>query len=353
MKSPFKQGNYRPINLLLLSGLILLAPACKGKEAAEHAQPAVLPVKEVRVVSVSAQPAQQQNEVAGTVTAAESATIAAKVAGVITALPVNLGSAVRQGQVLVKISAGEINAQLAQAETQLAQAKRNLEREQRLLAKEAATRESVKNLEEAVRLAEAGLAQAQTMVGYTTLTAPFSGLVSEKIANIGDLATPGTPLLVVENNNRLQVAVPVPEALLARIKSGDLLPLSIPAANFSGSGKVAEISPAGDPASRTAIIKLALTAPGLRAGQFARVTLPGDDASTAAAITVPAQAVVAFGQMEKIFVVENGTAHLRLVRTGERHDGQVEILAGLDGGAQVVSEGATQLSDGQPVRVQP
>jgi RND family efflux transporter MFP subunit len=352
MKIKNQTSSFRQLNLVLLTGLILLTPACKGKEAPEHAQPASLPVQAVRVVSVGAQPAQHQNEVVGTVTAAESATIAAKVAGVITGLPVNVGSAVRQGQVLVRISAGEINAQLAQAETRLAQAKRNLEREQRLLAKEAATRETVKNLEEAVHLAEAGQQQAQTMVGYTTLTAPFSGLVAQKIANIGDLATPGAPLLVVENNNRLQVAVPVPEGLLAQIKSGDALPLAIPAANFNGTGKVAEISPAGDPASRTAMVKLAVTAPGLRAGQFARVTLPGATA-TNNALTVPATAVVAFGQMEKLFVVENSTAHLRLVRTGASHDGQIEIVAGLTGGEQVVSEGAAQLSDGQPVRVQP
>jgi len=352
MKNDHQNLSYRHLNLLLLAGIILLTPACKGKEAMEHAQPSPLPAQEVRVVSVGAQPAQHQNEVVGTVTAAESATIAAKVAGVITALPVNVGSAVRQGQMLVKISAGEINAQQAQAETQLAQAKRNLEREQRLLAKEAATRETVKNMEEAVRLAEAGYQQTQTMVGYTSLTAPFSGLVSQKIANVGDLATPGAPLLVLENNNRLQVAVPVPEGLLALIKSGDSLPLSIPAANFSGTGKVAEISPAGDPASRTATVKLAVAAPGLRAGQFARVTLPGATAAPNA-LTVPAPAVVTFGQMEKLFVVENSTAHLRLVRTGSTHDGQVEILAGLTGGEQVVSESAAQLSDGQPVRVQP
>jgi len=351
MKNKSQPSSTRRLNLLLLAGFILLAPACKGKEAAEHAQPVSPPVKEVRVVSAAAQPAQHQNEVVGTVTAAESATVAAKVTGVISSLPVSVGSAVRQGQVLVKISAAEISAPLAQAETQLAQARRNLEREQRLLAKEASTRETVKNLEEAVRFAEAGQLQAQTMVSYTTITAPISGLVAQKFTNVGDLATPGAPLLTIENNNRLQVAVPVPEALLAQIKSGDSLALSIPAANFSGPGWVVEIAPAGDPASRTATVKLAVTAPGLRPGQFARVTLPG--ASTDSAISLPASAVIAFGQMEKIFVVENSTAHLRLVRTGEHHDDRVEILSGLSGSEQVVSEGAAALSDGQPVRVQP
>ncbi|HSH14373.1 MAG TPA: efflux RND transporter periplasmic adaptor subunit, partial [Desulfurivibrionaceae bacterium] len=179
----------------------------------------------------------------------------------------------------------------------------------------------------------------------------FSGLVTEKIANVGDLATPGTPLLTLENNNRLQVAVAVPETLLARIKSGDALPLTVPAADYAGPGQVVEIAPAADPTSRTALVKLAVTAPGLRPGQFARVTLPGSGTDTA--ISLPASAVIAFGQMEKIFVVENAAAQLRLVRTGEKHDGRVEILAGLTGGELVVSEGAEQLSDGQPVRVQP
>jgi len=352
MKNARQTSSFRRLNLIILGGVILLSPACKGKETVEHAvAPAPLPVKEVRVVSAAAQPAPHQDELVGTVTAVESATIAAKVTGVISSLPVSVGSAVRQGQVLAKISAAEINAQLAQADTQLAQARRNLEREQRLLAKDAATREGVKNLEEAVRLAEAGQQQAQTMVGYTTLTAPISGLVAQKFANAGDLATPGAPLLSIENNNRLQVAVAVPEALLAQVKFGDTLALTIPAANFSGPGRVAEIAPAGDPTSRTATVKLAVSAPGLRPGQFARVTLAG--ASTDNTISLPVSAVIAFGQMEKIFVVENGSAHLRLVRTGAHRDGQVEVLSGLTGSEQVVSEGADQLSDGQAVQVQP
>lgn len=351
MKNPSQPCSSRRLNLLLLAGLILLTPACKGKEAAEAPQSAPLPVQEVQVVSAAAQPAPHQNEVVGTVTAAESATIAAKVTGVISSLPVSVGSAVRQGQLLVKISAAEINAPLAQAETQLAQARRNLEREQRLLAKAATTRETVKNLEESVRLAEAAREQAQTMVGYTTITAPISGLVAQKFASVGDLATPGAPLLTIENNNRLQVAVAVPEALLAQIKSGDTLSLTIPSAAFTGTGRVVEIAPAADPTSRTALVKLAVTADNLRPGQFARVTLP--DANINNAIALPASAVIAFGQMEKVFVVEGGAAHLRLVRTGERHDGQLEILSGLSGNEQVVSSGAAALSDGQAVRVQP
>lgn len=351
MKNARQPSPSRHLNLLLLAGFIFLTPACKGKEAAQPAQPVSLPVQEVRVVSAAAQPAPHQNEVVGTVTAAESATVAAKVSGVISTLPVSVGSAVRQGQVLVRISAAEINAPLAQAETQLAQSRRNLEREQRLLAKDAATRESVKNLEEAVRIAEAAQQQAQTMVGYTTITAPISGLVAQKFANVGDLATPGAPLLTIENNNRLQVAVAVPEALLAQINSGDALALTIPAAEFTGMGRVAEIAPAGDPTSRTALVKLAVAAPGLRPGQFARVTLPGNGGDNS--ISLPAAAVIAFGQMEKIFVVDNSIAHLRLVRTGEHHDGRVEILSGLNGSEQVVSEGGGALSDGQAVRVQP
>ena len=351
MSRKFPSRPYPQRGLLVACSALLLLTACQGKESGEGNPPPPLPTRQVRVVQINAQATPQQNELVGTVTAVERATIAAKVTGVISTLPVSVGSAVHRGQILATISVGELNAQLAQAEAQLAQAQRNLDRDQRLLAKEAATREEVKNREEAVRLAEAGYQQAQSMASYTTVTAPFAGVIAEKFANAGDLASPGVPLLTIENNHRLQVAVPVPEGSLARIKIGDTLPVVIPAADFSGTAKVAEIAPGGDAASRTATVKLAVTAPGLHPGQFARVTMSG--VATDSTITVPAAAVVTFGQMEKVFVVANQVAHLQLVRTGANREGRVEILAGLNGNEQVVTEGAAQLNDGQPVKVQP
>ena len=354
MSNRFQTGFAPSFSLFLAAALLVAATACQKKENSEAPKAPSLPVQEIRLVTAATQDAPRQNELVGTVAAGSSVTIAAKVSGTISELPVTLGSSVRAGQVLVRLSANEINAQVAQAETQVTQAQRNLERTRRLLAKEAATAEEERSQAEGLRLAEAGRDQVKSMLAYTTITAPFSGRVAEKFVNVGSLATPGAPLLTLENSGRLQVVVAVPEGLLAQVKQGGSLPVTIPAANFNGNGTVAEIAPGADAASRSATVKLNISGSGLLPGQFARVTLAGaPTTATAAALTVPATAVVGFGQMEKLFVVENGTAHLRLVRTGETRDGKVEILAGLAPGEQVVSEGAESLQDGQPVRVKP
>ena len=339
----------RRLFLAVFGCALLMIGGCKAKPAADTGQ--ALPTVPVRVLTVAAEASQAGNEVAATVEAVRQATIAAKVAGTIEEIPVRLGSVVQKGALLVKIRAGEITARLSQAETQWQQAKRHLEREQRLLEKEATTRESVKSMEEACRVAEAGYREAQAMLGYTIIRAPFDGLVSRKSAQAGDMALPGMPLLVLEDAQALQVVANVPEALVAGVKSGDTLPVQIPAASLTTSGVVTEIAPAADALSRTSLVKLTIKAASLvRPGQFARVTLPTE---ATPGLWIPESAVVRFGQMERLFVVQNAMAHLRLVRTGERRGGQVEILAGLHAGEQVVTEGAAQLADGQPLTVQP
>ncbi len=342
---------YKLLLSTLLLSLLLTAAGCK-EPAHNGAAGQPLPTAEVRVITVAGQAAQRQNEVAGAVESVQRATIAARITGAIEELPVALGSVVKKGALLAKISAGEITARLSQAETQLAQAQRNYEREKRLLEKDASTRETVKSLEDACRVAAAGVREARAMLGYTLITAPFAGIISQKMANAGDLATPGMPLLVLENTEQLQVVAAAPEALALKIRKGDTLPVIVPAAEFSRTGTVTEISPAADTASRTALIKIRIDGTAaLRPGQYARVALPGG--AGVSTFLVPETALLRFGQMERLFVTQNGTAHLRLVRSGEHREGQVEILAGLNGGEQVVVQGGERLVDGQPLHIVP
>ncbi|HEU0011459.1 MAG TPA: efflux RND transporter periplasmic adaptor subunit, partial [Verrucomicrobiae bacterium] len=112
-------------------------------------------------------------------------------------------------------------------------------------------------------------------------------------------------------------------------------------------GVVSEIAPVADPASRTFNVKLDLPAnAGLRAGQFARVTIPVGETR---ALRLPLSAVVQRGQMELVFVAENRHAQLRLVKTGKRIGNAVELVSGVTVGEQVVVEGASRLRDGQPI----
>jgi len=309
-------------------------------------QPATIPV---RVQTVKKTPNHPQLEMVATIEPVRGATIAARVTGTITTLPVVLGSRVNQGDLLVRISAREIASRVVQARARRDQAERNLKREQKLLKKNASTPETVKALRDLYTMAEAAFQEATTMAGYTTIKAPFAGVITRKMVNIGDLATPGIPLLLLEDETRLQAVTAVPESLVNRIRTGDRLTIRVPSARLTISGIVAEISPAADPQSRTAPVKIDLKPdPALRSGQFARVILPLNPATT---LLIPQSAVVDFGQMNKVFVLRDGRAQLRLVRTGSRTGTEIEILAGLDPGDRIIVNNNRLLINGQPVTV--
>ena len=333
---------------LSLALSLLMLPTASTFSAQSTALQSTTPVT-VSVALVREQEIPAMTEVVGTLQAAERAAIAAKVTGVITRMPVVLGSTVKAGDLLVAISAEEISARLNQAEAQLAQAKRNLDREQNLLQKNAATSETVKSMLDLHAIAQAGYREAKTMLGYTTITAPFDGVVTRKNVSNGDLATPGTVLLQIENNRKLQVATAVPESLVLHIRTGDTLLVKIPSAAVVAQGTVAEIAPAIDPNSRTAPVIIDLPPdPNLRTGQFARVLLPGKEGK---ALLIPTPAIAPSGQMDRVFVVEANKASLRLVRTGMTLNGQTEILSGLNPGETVVTTNNQRLVNGQLLQI--
>jgi len=328
--------------------LVLLFTAASGHSEEKKPQ-SVLPTAAVHIQTVEETFTQPQVELVATIQAVEQAAIAAKITGTITELPVVLGSRVKKGDMLVKISAEEISARVLQAQAQLAQAKRNLTREQKLLKKNATTPETVNSMQDMFAVARASFQEAKTMLGYTTITAPFDGVITRKLANSGDLATPGTPLLQLENDTDLQAVTAVPESLVNLVTRGDKLSVQVPSARLTVIGTVAEIAPAADPLSRTAPVKIDVkNNPALRTGQFARIILP---VAPAATLLIPRSAVIPFGQMDKVFVLEEGKAQLRLVRTGSITGEQVEILAGLTPGDQVIVDNNTLLVSGQPVTV--
>jgi membrane fusion protein, multidrug efflux system len=336
----------------LLAALGALA-GC-GKKAEPHGSSAAaeLPPVAVQTVTVTAQELSATIEITGTVRAVERAMLAAKLMGAIEEMPVTLGQHVRAGDVLVSIAAGEVSARVAQARTQLEAARRDLERERALQAKGASTAETVRNLEDRVTTAEAQLREAEVMLGYAVLRAPFDGVIAQKLANQGDLATPGTPLLEVHGLGKFEIEAAVPETLAATLKVGEPVRIAIPASSAAFTGKVAEISSAADARARAVSVKIAVPAgENVRSGQFARLQLPGPKRP---ALLVPVSAVSIIGQMERVFAVsDNGRAALRLVKTGPHRDEQVEILSGVRDGDRLVLSPPAGLIDGQPLEIRP
>jgi RND family efflux transporter MFP subunit len=335
---------------LPLLALVLIAGCSKQPESAVDAT-ASLPAVKVQVSVVRAEDLLAPTEVTGTVRPVQRAVIAAKVMGTISELPVMLGQRVKTGDLLLKISAAEISAKVIQAQAQLNMAKRDLERERDLLTKNASTPDMVKGLEDRFSMTQAMVREAEVMLGYTTLTAPFDGVVAKKIANAGDLAAPGMPLLEVEGTDVFQVEAGVPDSLAGNLAVGNELAVSVPSANISFAGRLVELSSAADPISHTVQIKIAIPPDkAVRSGEFARIQVSG---KAVRALFAPKTAVSAKGQMERVFLAGKGRAVLRLVKTGAAQGNRVEILSGLGDGEQIVTNPPDTLVEGQRLEVAP
>jgi RND family efflux transporter MFP subunit len=308
-----------------------------------------LPTATVRVRAVERQERVATEDVVGTVRAKLHAVIEAKISGKIDRMTAVPGKAVKRGELLVSIEAREIQARLEQAVAVRRQAEDDLKRYTSLLQQNILAPSEYDAAQSKFRVADAGVREAETLLGYARVDAPFDGTVTRKHADVGDLAAPGKPLLELEDSRTLRLEADVPEAVVGSLNLGDRLPVHLPATPTAFQGVVSEIAPATDPGSRTFLVKLDLPPlPSLRAGQFGRVAMPVGGTS---ALRVPASAVVVRGQMELVFVVEGGTVRLRIVKTGKRFGDDIELVSGVEAGESLVIENASDLVDGQPVRV--
>jgi len=338
----------RPISALATLVMGFFFAGCDRKASSPVSELAAAPIR-LRTVERKSHVATE--EVVGTVRAKLHAVIEAKVSGRIERVFVAPGQTVKSGDVLAQLDSREIQARLDQALALREQFSRDSERLRRLLAENAVSRQEFETVESRYRVAVASASEAETMLGYTKIVAPFDGVVTRKLADVGDLATPGRPLFELDEPKSLRLEADVPEGLINQIQLGAKLEVRVTAQDDAIAGVVSEIAPVADPASRTFNVKLDLPeGAGLRAGQFARMTVPVGETK---ALRVPASAVVQRGQLELVFVVVDKRAQLRLVKTGKHFGNDIELVSGVSGGEQIVVEGALQLRDGQPVEVKP
>lgn len=345
--------------VLLLPSLVLLFGCGRAPDPTADTAASLPPVR-TRVVTVQSEQIATATEVTGTVRPLQRAQLSAKVMGTIDEMPVVLGQHVNRGDLLVRISAAEIDARVVQAKSQLNAAERDLQRERDLLTKGASTADMVRGLEDRFTAAQAMVHEAEVMLGYATIRAPFDGTISRKLANAGDLASPGYPLLEIEGTGGFEAEAGIPDSLAASLTVG--APIAVEIGGIDGragragppaiTGRLAELSSAADSAAHTVTAKIALPVDErVRSGQFVRVLVPG---APAPQILAPQSAVTSSGQMERVFVAGDGNrAVLRLVRTGAARGDRVEILSGLDAGDRVVAAAPAGLREGQRLEIEP
>lgn len=369
---------------------LILAFAAVLAACSSQREPSVKPAPEpiaVRTADVTTSEISDVYRASGTVRARYTAAIAAKLVAAIREVRVQAGDRVRPGQPLIvldsrdleaglrRAEAGRAEAQnavaeadnaIAAAQAQLDLARATHQRFQDLLAKRSVSQqeydEAAARLKSAaaalemsqakrrqvgsrIEQAEAEVASAKIALGYATLAAPFSGLVTERRADPGSLATPGTPLLLIEQEGSLRLEASLDESRLGLARVGQSVEVEL---DRTVTGRVAEIVPAVDAATRTFTAKIDLPpAPGLRVGMFGRAAFP---AGTRRAVLLPAAAVVEHGQVQSVYVVEGDIARLRLVSLGAPQGDRREVLSGLSGGEKVVLSPPAGLTDGGRVR---
>lgn len=332
---------------LLIAGVLVLA----GLSSSARAQKVGAgDTASVRVQTVESRKRVATEDVVGTVRPRLRSALEAKVSGRVERMLAVPGQRAKTGELLVQIYAPEIQARFDQARAIREQADREFKRKQSLFNDKTISRSEFDAAESELRVADASVKEAETVLGYTKITAPFDGIVTAKRADVGDLASPGKTLVEMEDPATLRLEADVPEALMGKISMGDKLSIRVPAIGATLEGTVSEISPVADANSRTFPVKLDLggTA-GLRSGQFGRLAVPVAEVS---AIRVSAGAVIVRGQMEISFVIAaDGKARMRLVKTGKHLEGETEIVSGLNPGEQIIVDVPPGLLDGQPIAI--
>ena len=191
-------------------------------------------------------------------------------------------------------------------------------------------------MEARYQTAQAQVAEAATMKGYTIVKAPEAGVVAERKTAVGDLAQPGQVLVTLYNPDLLQIEGEVNDSYREQVKVGDTAMVSVPAVKFAARLPIAEIFPISAPGSRTFKVRTGmLQNPAPMPGMFARLALP---LGHTRGILIPQTAVATVGQLTMVNVAAAKTAQLRQVKLGRQIGEQVEVLAGLKAGDRIVIE---------------
>lgn len=355
--------NYRyvqPLTLILAASL-MLAGCSEKPSGTGAAAPASRSVK-ADIVTVNPSAIAMNVNTPGSVVAEQQAQIASRIMGFIRKINVDIGQHVNAGQQLLTIDPtdiqGQVNlsqANLAQATAALADAKNDYQRFGELYREEAIPKAQWDKVRLQYELAQqqaiaakAGQSTAGEQMRYATLTAPFAGIITEKMANAGDLAAPGKPLLTLENADKLQVQTQVSADVYSHLRLGTPVSLHVDNPDTWLTGNVSRLVAASDPVSHTYLVKI--TPPPnntLKSGMYVQV---GFTIGQRVGLRVPLSAVLERAGITGVFVVDKqNIVHYRMVRTGDSANGMVQILAGLNPGERIVSSAADQLQSGDKV----
>jgi len=337
-------------------------------------------VSNVRVIVARQTKVPDWLEAVGTVRAAQTSQIASQIMGNVEKVRAHEGDRVQGGQVLAVIdsaqpraeveraTAAEAGAQkeVSAADADFALAEATLKRYQELYERKSVSPQEFDEVKARYQSAEArrdmarageaqanaALTQARTLLGYTQIRAPFNGLVTEKKVDAGTLVSPGMPAFTMEDTTSYRLEATVNEGEIGVVQLGQSVRVSLDAlGNTELRGRVVQVVPAADPASRSFLVKIELPADSkLRSGLFGRVRFSRGERL---ALLIPQAAVVQRGQLQGVYVIDsNQIADLRYVTLGKTDGEQVEVLSGLQGGERLIRASGNRELGGKRIATQ-
>ncbi|WP_288071440.1 efflux RND transporter periplasmic adaptor subunit [Hydrotalea sp.] len=355
--------------MLVMTGLFF--SACSSNEKKQENTTAILPV-EVKMALPNAA-TQNALSLGGQIEAVQSANISTRVMGYITSMKVKVGDHVTQGQLLATISNQDMLAKRAQADAMIAEAEAALKNAQKdydrftaLYQQQSASAKELDNVTLQYNAAKSRVDAARqmrnevnAMLAYTSLIAPFSGVVTQKMADAGSMANPGMPLLTIEKSGSFQVSIAVPESQINNMHMGNVVPLYIQAINKTIKGSITQLSQSAQYTGGQYIVKVAIPEnekTGLYAGMYVTAQLPVKQTTNVLntsndAVMVPVSAIFYKDELTGLYTVSaNHTALLRWVRLGKQMGNDVEVLSGLSKDEPFILSANGKLADGVPVK---
>jgi len=359
-----KRSLYFSLMITILAGL----NACSGRNETNNE------TNEKRVaVTLSTVSAAIQPEIlaSGEVEAVQTAHISTRVMGRITHIFVKTGDRVSKGQLLasvwdedIKAKRAQAGAMIAEAEAAYATAQKDYDRFNNLYQQQSATAKELDNVTLQYNSAKARVAAARQMrsevnanLSYSSLTAPFAGVVTQKLAEAGSMANPGMPILTIEQDGILQVSASIAESDISSIHLGDVATIQLKSTGKSFDGKIIQINPSSQLTGGQYIVKISIpekTTKDIYAGMFAGVNIPVKDnrQEKADALMVPLSAIINRDGLEGIYTVSvTNTALLRWIRLGKIYGDKVEVISGLSKDEKFICSSASKLYNGCPIVV--
>ena len=319
----------------------------EGKIAPSKVMVEETPATGLRTHEVSAVQVPIEMDAVGTVVARETTEISSRLMATITEVNADAGENVRTGQTLIVLDARDAQARVAQAREALASGEAALEkasldagRIERLNEKQAATKQEYDHAQSSLRMARASVEAAKAAVheaevnlSHTRIDSPISGRVVDRLADPGDMAIPGRPLMSVYDPSDLRLEVSVGENLRPQVQLNNAVRVSIESLGTELVGRIIEIVPASDASSRSFLTRVSLSkTESIYPGMYGRVWLP---VGSKEVLLIPPDAVQHVGQLEIVTVVENGVARTRAVKIGGTYPEGLEVVSGLSPGELV------------------